>query len=317
MFGIKKKVVKSKLKIEEKYIEKKDPNEIGDIECAHILASEIEKNIENVLNEESNITYGFQQVSKTLSETTSEIENIEESLNKLDIDTTDILNEISLSIQNSQDKIHDSRKKVDDSASHMKDVFEAFDQILKVAVSMENKYEEINEFANVITKISNQTNLLSLNAAIEATRAGQSGKGFAVVAGEMKSLSDTTQKSAKDIIRLLEEMSHIMNLLKGESDKGKQIVTIANNAMNESNESFHSIAEAEKRVNDQLEVMKTLQVDNLNEITNNFTYIIKKFTEENNNIDELILNVEKKAVFYSNIINQLNQTKKLKDKDRN
>ncbi|MPM73742.1 hypothetical protein SDC9_120724 [bioreactor metagenome] len=199
----------------------------------------------------------------------------------------------------------------------MKDVFEAFDQILKVAVSMENKYEEINEFANVITKISNQTNLLSLNAAIEATRAGQSGKGFAVVAGEMKSLSDTTQKSAKDIIRLLEEMSHIMNLLKGESDKGKQIVTIANNAMNESNESFHSIAEAEKRVNDQLEVMKTLQVDNLNEITNNFTYIIKKFTEENNNIDELILNVEKKAVFYSNIINQLNQIKKLKDKDRN
>ena len=86
-------------------------------------------------------------------------------------------------------------------------------QIVEAAVSIASKFEVLNEKARninsvvtTITKVADQTNLLSLNAAIEAEKAGEYGLGFSVVATEVRRLADQTAVATLDIDQMIKEM---------------------------------------------------------------------------------------------------------------
>jgi len=97
----------------------------------------------------------------------------------------------------------DNLKRMDQS---MQQMVAATDAISAKLATLSEKASNINGVLTTITKVADQTNILSLNAAIEAEKAGEAGRGFAVVAAEIRRLADQTSVSTWDIEQMLKEM---------------------------------------------------------------------------------------------------------------
>ncbi len=121
-----------------------------------------------------------------------------------------------------------------------------------VVAKLGQRSQEIGQIVNTISGIAGQTNLLALNAAIEAARAGEQGRGFAVVADEVRKLAEQSQDAAKQISALILEIQGETNKAVEAMNEGTREVKVGDEVANQARVAFGQIASLVEQVSSQV-----------------------------------------------------------------
>ncbi|WP_416306218.1 methyl-accepting chemotaxis protein [Neptunicella sp. SCSIO 80796] len=139
---------------------------------------------------------------------------------------------------------------VDKSNRQISQLSSDMDKALDSSAQLQKNSGEIASVLDVIRGIAEQTNLLALNAAIEAARAGEQGRGFAVVADEVRTLATRTQESTNHIQTMIEQLTTSVNLSADAISSGKKNADQMVEMFQKANEVFTGIQQSSATVND-------------------------------------------------------------------
>lgn len=170
--------------------------ELNDTSSQTLAANnEISKAVEDVAEGSTGMAASISKINENLLEMSNETKDINASVDEIKNQTT--------AVQDSSKIMNDKIKSMQDS-SHKMD--EGISAISKRIETVNTTVDKVSNIVSVIEEISSETNLLSLNASIEAARAGDAGKGFAVVAQEIRVLSDNINTELENIKQIISSL---------------------------------------------------------------------------------------------------------------
>ena len=249
-------------------------------------------------------------IFKIISDGTNNNSNSATKQTELSNNITDLIHQVEATTQSavkiydkSMEELKDSQVAITKLKDNSKKVLDFNNEVLLVIDEFVNKVRNVKQITDGINEISEQTNLLSLNASIESARAGESGKGFAVVAGEINKLAEETGILTNRIDTIVKE-------LENNASKAQQVVGSVVNAINEENTTLDETINKFQTMDTD---MKVLDRD-MNEILNKAQNVV-----DYNNI--IIEHVEKsqeltgEVSLYTNQALELNKQNKIKTRD--
>ena len=215
----------------EKADELKDGLSSGSAESASAL-HEISRNIDSIATE-------FERLNTSIDQTSTSVADIDQKIKSLSANIatqTTAIDESAASVESMSSSIQEVNRLAQDrrtaSEQLVEVILEGGDKIQAtndIIAAVTNEIDDILEIIEIINAVAEQTNLLSMNAAIESAHAGEAGRGFAVVAEEIRKLAESTGKNASQIDRLLKSITGKMRDALAASQSGSQMFeTISN-----------------------------------------------------------------------------------------
>jgi methyl-accepting chemotaxis protein len=253
-------------------------NELGRLaEAVRDMRGGVRDVLSSVNSSSESLSASAEELNATTEQSAQASNQVADSIVKVAQGTSeqlDAVNSTSGAIENLNDTIQSIASKANEAAGHSREASavardggktlnEAVGQIkrieestlesTKVVTALGERSSEIGQIVDTISSISEQTNLLALNAAIEAARAGEHGRGFAVVADEVRKLAESSQEAAQRIASLITETRRDTDNAVAGMKAGSEEVRVGTENIMSMGESFRRIIEIVEDVSTQVQ----------------------------------------------------------------
>lgn len=216
-----------------------------------VTSEELSASAEETNKATEHITVAMQEVAagaeKQVSSVTQSVESSEEISRGMNKAADSIQSVAQLTVA-ANERANLGNDVVNRTVEQMNRVQHSATESAAVAYTLSEKSKEIGQIIELITQVANQTNLLALNAAIEAARAGEQGKGFAVVADEVRKLAEQSANAAGQIRTLIEEIQEESQKAVQSMNNGTQVVKEGLQLVSQTGDAFQDIVQSIKQV---------------------------------------------------------------------
>lgn len=223
-------------------------------------------------NSFNDIHGSIEEISKGASSQAQDLSNMNIAMSSFGEDLNNIsvnIHEMDAYAKGISDLLKGSNENLESMVASINDMNEGFNNLMNKIDILSNDISQIYQITDVINNMAKQTNLLSLNASIEAAKAGESGKGFAVISSEIRKLAEHSMDASKTIKQLLDSITNETNTVVEtvglESDKLNSQAVVIQHSIRSIREIIHSVSDIVPRI-DKVNKLATVLNNNKNEI---------------------------------------------------
>jgi methyl-accepting chemotaxis protein len=215
------------------------------------VAGRINNTAENLVSAANLLSANAQQVSSSTDEQSNAASSMSAAVEQMAVSISHVSNNAANAERVTNDSHEYSTKGaeiISKAVTEIGNIATAVTNSSSMIADLERRSVEIQGIARVINEIADQTNLLALNAAIEAARAGEQGRGFAVVADEVRKLAERTASSTREISAMLASIQECTRAAVSSMAQGVSMVSTGSDLANQAGESIVQIRENAIRV---------------------------------------------------------------------